>query len=755
MKILVLVLSVFCVDLFAAQNVKPRLSQAEIDQKVEQLLSKMTLQEKVGQMTQISLDIITKDYKTATEQEFDMEKLEDAIVKHGTGSVLNIMSDELPAARPFSQEKWHEVISKIQEVATKKTRLKIPVIYGIDAIHGAQYTEGATIFPQSIAMAATRNKDLNQQMATITAKEVKASGIPWNFCPLMDVARQPLWSRVFETYGEDPYLVAQLGSTYVKAQEKEGIATSIKHYVGYSFPWSGKDRTPVHMSERYLRDVFLPPFAAGVKAGAKTVMINSTSIDGTPGHANKKLLTDVLRGELGFKGFTISDWEDIEQLHLRHRIASTPEEAVKIAVMAGVDMSMVPYSFSFYDHLVSLAKKGEVPMSRINEAVRRILKVKYEIGLFENPVPQSTFQIGNKESEAVNLKAAQEAITLLKNEEKILPLAKNLKVLVAGPNANLLSRMNGGWTMTWLGQYEHLYPKNKLTALKAIEEKIGRENVYYTDDVKEAVAIATQPTEEEKKKNKKKDPAEKRADVAILFIGEKTYTEIPGNINSLDLDEEQTEFVKEIQKTNIPMILVLLEGRTRIIRTIEPKAKGIVMAYLPGMEGGKAIADVLFGDINPSGKLPLTYPKYANALTLTDHFNNENFAGNKFDPQWPFGFGLSYTTFAYSDLKLSNKKMMPGQKQKVSVKVTNTGDRAGKEAVELYMTDVYASVARPVRQLKGFEKIELQPGESKTVTFTLNEDDLSFVGLNNKRIVEPGEFVITVADQKQSFNFKK
>ena len=713
--------------------------KGNIDQKVDQLLSKMTLEEKVGQMTQISLDVVSKDVETSPVHIFDPEKLNEAIVKHHVGSVLNITSDLLPSSRAFPLEHWHKVITEIQNVATKKTRLKIPVIYGIDAIHGAQYTQGATIFPQAISMAATRNRELGRQMAEITAKEVKASGIPWNFCPLMDVARQPAWSRVFETYGEDPYLVAQFGVDYVKAQEGLGVATSLKHYVGYSFPFTGKDRTPAHMSERYLRDVFLPPFTAGIKAGAKTIMVNSSTIDGTPGHANKKLLVDILRKELGFKGFTISDWRDIEDLYVRHRIASSAREAVKIAVMAGVDMSMVPYSFSFYHHLVSLGKSGEVPMWRINEATRRILKVKYEIGLFENPMPPKvdTSVIGTVEHEAVNLKAAQESIILVKNDDSILPLAKNKKVLVAGKNSNLLSALNGGWTITWLGQYEEHYPQHELTVLEAIQEKLGKDKVIFADNNEDALSAAKR----------------QKADVAVLVIGEGTYTEAPGVITSLDLDEDQISWVREMQKTKTPTVLVYLGGRTRVIRPIVDSSKGILIGFLPGMEGGRAIADVLFGDVNPSGKLPVTYPKFANDLTLYDHFPNENFNSIKYDPQWAFGHGLSYTTFEYSDLKLSSKKFMKNQKMKVSVKVKNTGGKVGKEVVQLFLTDVHGSVSRPVRQLKGFEKIELQPGESKTVTLNLSYDDLSFINIDNKRVVEPGEFEVTIAEQKQSFRY--
>jgi beta-glucosidase len=726
--------------LFSLTTSNSATPQADTDARVEALLKMMTLEEKVGQMTQVTLDVVTanKSKKKGNPHELDEGKLREALVKYHVGSVLNIVTDEFPSSEAFTVDHWHKVIGQIQKVATEKTRLKIPVLYGIDAIHGANYTKGATLFPQAAAMAASRNLDLVRQGAKITAQEVRLSGIPWNFNPVLDVGRQPLWPRLFETYGEDTYLATKMGVAYI--QGHEGVATCLKHYIGYSYPFSGKDRTPTQISERELRDKFLPTFAAGVRAGSPTVMINSGSIDGIPGHANPRLLKTILRDELGFKGFTVSDWEDIERLHKRDRVAATPKEAVKLAVMSGVDMSMVPYNFKFATMLVELVKDGEVPMSRIDEAVRRILKVKVDLGLFENPIPKvgSSVRLASAESTAANLTAAQESITLLKNDKSTLPLAKSTRVLVAGPTSNLLSAMNGGWTITWQGQREELYPQEKQTALEAIQEEIGADKVVYAATMEEALNAINS----------------KKVDVALLFLGEKTYTETPGNIDDLNLDPAQIELAAAVEKTGIPTVITLFEGRPRVIRSIVDQAAAIVMAYLPGMEGGRAVADVLFGDVNPSGRLPFTYPRAPNALTLFDHIPMESKNDNKYNPEWPFGHGLSYTTFRYSSLRVSQKTIGPKESVKVSVTVKNTGRVFGKEAVDLYVTDMYGSVSRPVRTLGGFKKVALKPGESQTVEFELGFDELSFVNADLKRVVEPGEFVVSVGQLQEKFFVK-
>jgi beta-glucosidase len=717
-------------------------STQDIDAKVKQLLGKMTLEEKVGQMTQMTLAVIstgagdpsdqTGPTYTAGSHSIDAAKLEDALIKHHVGSILNVTSSA------FSVDHWHEILNQIQDEATKKTRLHIPVIYGIDAIHGATYTLGSTLFPQAVAMAATFNRDMTHKEGEITAREVKASGIPWNFYPVMDVGRQLLWSRLYETYGEDTYLATALGASYIDGHQSQGVAPCLKHYVGYSFPWSGKDRTPAFMTERMLRETFLPPFEAGIRAGAPTIMINSGEVDGIPGHANHHLLTDILRGELHFKGFTVSDWQDIERLYTRDRVAQSPKDAVRIAVMAGVDMSMVPFDYSFYDLLIELVKEGSVPMSRINQAVGRILRVKYQIGLFEHPYPDESLKknIGLADATAANLTAAQEAITLLKNDDAVLPLSKKSKVMIAGPNADLLSVLNGGWTITWQGDQEALYPKDKKTVLKAIQDKIGESNVIYATDTDYAVQRASS------------------VDAIILCLGEKTYTETPGNIDDLTLDAAQLDLATKLEKSGKPVILVMIEGRPRVIRTAVDGAKSIVMAYLPGMEGGQAIADVLFGDVNPSGKLPFTYPRSPDSLTPYDHTAMEEEEGNVFNPEFPFGTGLSYTNFKYSNLTINHDTISKDESLKVSVTVTNTGKVAGKESVLLYMTDEFASVARPVKELRGFDKVMLQPGDSKTLEFTLKPYDFSFINESNRRVIEPGPFKVAVGPLVKDFTIE-
>ncbi|MDP3831762.1 MAG: glycoside hydrolase family 3 protein, partial [Ignavibacteriaceae bacterium] len=508
---------------FASPN-NPVDKSAEIQKKVKTLLSKMTLEEKVGQMTQVTIQTVSKTQGTKSRaHELDEAKLEEAILKYHVGSLLNVYDVAHTAGY------WHEIITKIQDAATKKSRLKIPILYGIDAIHGATYTVGATLFPQAINMGASFNKELAKRSGEITSIETRASGIPWNFYPVMDLGRQPLWPRLWETFGEDVHLASMIGSEYIKGAQGDNISsdskvlTCLKHYVGYSFPFNGKDRTPAYMSERTLREYFLPPFEAGVKAGALSVMVNSAEVDGIPTHSDYRLLTEILRGELKFKGVVVSDWEDIKRLHTRDRVADSPKEAVRMAVMAGVDMSMVPYDFSFYELLLELAKEKAVPMKRIDEAVSRILMVKFELGLFENAYPKKELlsKIATEEHTKVNLEAARETITLVKNDNNILPLSKKSKVLVTGPTANMLSVMNGGWTITWQGDEESLYPKDKKTVLKAIEEKIGKENVTYFEGTSFNADINT----------KDAVAAAENVDAIILCLGEKAYCETPGNIN--------------------------------------------------------------------------------------------------------------------------------------------------------------------------------------------------------------------------------
>jgi beta-glucosidase len=557
---------------------------------------------------------------------------------------------------------------------------------------------------------------------------------------------------LWETFGEDVYLASQMGSSYIKGAQGSDIsapdklATCLKHYVGYSFPTNGLDRTPAWISERMLREYFLPPFEAGILAGAPTVMVNSSEVDGIPGHANYHLLTEVLRNELNFKGVVVSDWEDIKRLHTRDRLASTPKEAVRISVMAGVDMSMVPYDFSFYNYLLELVNEGTVPMWRIDEAVSRILSVKMQLGLFDNPYPNKELlkDFAKDEFTKINLNAAQESIILTKNEDKILPLSKTSKVLVTGPTANLLSVLNGGWTIIWQGNEESLYPQEKNTILEAIQNKIGSKNVNYVEGCSFDKDINTYKAVAEAK----------NSDVVVICLGEAAYCETPGNIFDLNLNKAQLELANKIMETGKSVILVLLEGRPRVITDIIGNAKGVLVGFLPGMEGGNAISDVLFGDVNPSGKLPVTYPKSPNGITLYDYKPIEKFDGNDYKPLWPFGYGLSYTTFEFSNLKISSQEITENDELTVKIDVKNTGNVAGKEVVQLYLTDLYGSVTRPNKQLKGFQKILLNPGEVKTAEFKLNKQDFSFIGQDNNRIVEPGDFVVTIDNHTAIFSLK-
>lgn len=719
----------------------------KVDAQVKDLVSKMTLEEKIGQMTQVTIQAVSKVQGTKDQNhQLDLTKLEEAIKKYNVGSILNVYDVAHTA------EYWHEVINKIQNIAVKETRLGIPVLYGIDAIHGVTYTKGSTLFPQSISMAATWNTEIAKQCGEITSLETKASGIAWNFYPVMDIGRQPLWSRLWETFGEDVYLASQMGSSYIKGAQgpdlsaPDKLATCLKHYVGYSFPINGLDRTPAWISERMMREYFLPSFEAGILAGSPSVMVNSAEVDGIPGHANYHLLTEVLRNEMNFKGLVVSDWEDIKRLHTRDRLASTPKEAVRISVMAGVDMSMVPYDFSFYNYLLELVKEGAVPMWRIDEAVSRILAVKMQVGLFDNPYPNKELlkEFAKEEFTAINLNAARESIILTKNENNILPLSKTTKVLVTGPTANMLSVLNGGWTITWQGNEESLYPAEKNTVLEAIQNKVGSKNVNYVEGCSFDKDINT---------NKAVTEA-KNSDVVIICLGEAAYCETPGSIFDLNLNKAQLDLANKIMETGKPVILIMLEGRPRVITDITQKAKGILIGFLPGMEGGNAIADVLFGDVNPSGKLPVTYPKTPNGITLYDYKPIEKFDGNDYNPLWPFGYGLSFTTFEYSNLKISSQEITENEELTVKIDVKNTGKMAGKEVVQLYLTDMYGSVTRPNKQLKGFEKVSLNPGEVKTVEFKLNKQHLSFIGLENKRIVEPGDFVITIENHTANFGLK-
>ena len=717
--------------------------------KVQSLLERMTLEEKIGQMVQIDFSVISVDNGEDAEKPIDQAKLEDAVFNHHIGSILNAPST--PNNKAQSKTKWRQITRIIRETAAK-SRLQIPVIYGIDAIHGATYIKNAVLFPQAINMAATFNPELSFKEGEITAREVKSAGLDWNFSPVMDIGRQPLWPRLWETYGEDVYLSGEMGKAYINGHQGEDFSAAdkapvcLKHFVGYSMPLNGKDRTPAWIGERMLREYFLPGFETGVIAGAPTIMINSAEVDGIPGHANYQYLTTILRGEMGFKGFTVSDWEDIKRLYTRDKLAASPREAVKIAVLAGVDMSMVPFDYSFYDLLLELVKDGEVPEARINEAVSRILSVKYQSGLFERQEPA----IGREddfvspEAIAINRQAATESIVLAKNDNHILPLSKQASILVTGPTANLLSVLNGGWTYTWQGDNEALYPQDKLTVLKAIQQKTSGKVTYVGGhDFKDEINIEQAVV------------AARQHDYVILALGEKPYTETMGNIENLALDQNQLDLARAVLATGKPVILLTFGGRPRIITEIAEKAAAVVLGFLPGMEGGLAMADILFGDANPSAKLPISYPRNSNDMVLYDYKPIEAFETNQYRPLFPFGHGLSYTRFQTSDLQLSSKNILPGDSLEVSVNVKNTGALTGKETVLVYLNDVAASVTRPNKQLKAFKKVELAPGQQQTLQFTITPQAMSFIGVDMQRIVEPGEFKIMVGNETVNFNVLK
>ena len=730
--------------------------------RVEALVRQMTLEEKVGQMTQLEIGMVS----TGGDQtiQIDPAKLERAVVKYGVGSILNVNGQALTADR------WQEIIRQIQEAA-QRTRLRIPVLYGIDSIHGANYVQGTTLYPQETGMAATWNPELMRRLGEVTALETRAAGIPWTFSPVLDIGRQPLWPRFYETFGEDPYLAKVMGAAFVRGVEGEDVssnshvAVSLKHYLGYSFPLSGRDRTSAWIPENYLREYFLPTFAEAVRAGAHTVMVNSAEINGTPGHVNHHVLTDILRGELGFRGFVVSDWEDIKKLVTQWKVAANERDATRMAVMAGIDMSMVPSDYSFADILVQLVKEGAVPQSRVDEAVRRILLVKFELGLFDNAMPDASLKsrIGLPASRQLALQAARESMTLLKNDDNLLPLDKNRKVLVTGPTADSLVALNNGWTYVWQGSEESLYPKDRLTIRRAVEERVGASNVTYVPGTRlvrpsGSPSNGTPTLTDEEVDIAAAARAARDADVVVLCLGEGSYAETPGNITDLTLGEPQLKLAEAIEATGKPVVLVLVEGRPRVINRIADGARAILMAYNPSNEGGQAVADVLFGDFNPGGRLPFTYPRSVNNLFNYDRKTFEDadtsFGNLATRPQFEFGQGLSYTTFAYSDLRTGQPTMKANGEMPVSVTLTNTGRRAGQESVILYVRDLVASLSPPGKRVRRFAKVYLEPGQSRTITFRLRGEDLSFVGADNRPAIEPGDFEVLVGGLTAKFTLQ-
>lgn len=768
-----LLISAVVFSMFACQQKDRNVVEASIlstpSPGVEALLSKMTLEEKVGQMAQVTLDVITKGenvYVSDEPLELDMKLVREAILDYKVGSVLNTANN-----RARTRETWNQIIGQIQGVAINESRLGIPVIYGIDAIHGTTYTAGATFFPQQIAMAASWNRELVRRGAEITAYETRASGIPWNFSPVLDLGRDPRFPRFWETFGEDPYLAAEMGRQMIKGYEGDRndlskptkVSSSLKHFLGYSVPYSGKDRTPAFIPEIELRERHLPSFKAAIEAGAHTVMINSGLINGTPVHANGQIINDLLKGELGFKGVVVTDWKDIDNLYSRDKVAATPKEAVKLAINAGIDMAMIPYDYDFCKYLVELVKEGEVPMSRIDDAVIRILNLKNDLDLFEHPLTKAADypDFGSQAYTSSALQAASEVVTLLKNKNGILPLKKGKKILVTGPNANSMRSLNGGWSYSWQGEKVEEFAADYNTILEALQLKAGKGNVTYVPAVQ--YDEAGNYWQEKETGIAQAAKAAKDVDYIVLCLGENSYTEKPGDLHDLTLSALQITLAQEMIKSGKPVILVLNQGRPRLINKIESEVAGVLQLYLPGNYGGDALAGVLFGDINPSGKLPFTYPMFANTLVTYDHKPSEE--QNKmegmydyesdFAIQYPFGFGLSYTTFQYSDLQLSTRELDGDDELEASVKVTNTGQVEGKEVVQLFISDKYASVTPDVKRLRGFEKINLKPGDAAVVRFKVKTSDLAFVGRDLNKVVEKGNFGLEIGGLRADFEVKE
>ncbi|WP_338399420.1 glycoside hydrolase family 3 N-terminal domain-containing protein [Persicobacter psychrovividus] len=731
--------------------------------KIDELLQKMTLEEKVGQMAQVTLDVLTEGENEFVSNEplvLDKKIVATAFEKYKIGSVLNTANN-----RARTPEKWNQIISQLQAASIKATG--IPMIYGIDAIHGATYTAGATFFPQQVGVGATFNKQVAVDAGQVTAYETRACGIPWTFSPVLDLGRDARWARMWETFGEDVHLVSVMGAGLIEGYQGDKnqmddpnhLASCLKHYLGYS-SFSGKDRTPAYIPENELRERYLVPFQKAVAQGAATVMVNSGVINGTPVHANYNLLTTLLKKEMGFEGLVVTDWADIENLHNRDKVAKTQKEAVKMSINAGVDMSMIPYNFAFCDYLIELVNEGEVPMSRIDDAVRRVLRVKFALNLFEKPVTKLADypDFGSKKFEDKALNAAAESITLLKNEKAVLPLKANAKVLVTGPNANNMRTLNGGWSYSWQGEKVHEFADKYSTILEAMQDAFGKSNVKYAAGVN--YNFEGSYMEEKDINIAAAVRAARGVDAIVLCLGENTYTEKPGDLHDLYISDNQQKLAEAMAKTGKPVILVLNEGRPRLVSKFVDKMDAVVQTYLPGNFGGVALAKILKGEINPSGKLPYTYPKYPNTLITYDFKpaeNQEKMSGmydyeSFLDIQWPFGFGLSYTTFEYSNLQLNQKDFKVGDTVEASVTVTNTGKVAGKEAVLLFTKDHFATITPDVSRLRAFDKISLNAGESKVLTFKVPVKDLAFINADNVPVVEEGKFSLGIGSEQVDFN---
>lgn len=755
MKKILLSISLLALAYTASANVPVIKSDPKIEAQVEQTLKKLTLEEKIGQMMELVTDLFGANDKNGVFY-IDEHKTDSILSRYKIGSILNAPNTCAPTAK-----QWEKYIAQIQKISMK--RIGIPCVFGLDQNHGSTYTQGGTLFPQNINVAATFNREIARRSAEATAYETRAVSIPWTYSPTVDLGRDARWPRIWENFGEDCYLSSEMGKAMVYGFQGEDpnnidqyhIATSMKHFMGYGVPWTGKDRTPAYISPADLREKHFAPFLAGLQAGALTVMVNSASVNGMPMHANKDILTGWLKEETGWDGVLITDWADINNLYTREMVAKDKKDALRIAINAGIDMIMEPYSCDACGYLIELVKEGKIPMSRIDDACRRVLRMKYRLDLFKNPTQKlkNYPKFGGEEFAKLALEGATESMVLLKNEGNILPLQHGKKILLTGPNANQMRCLDGGWSYTWQGHRADEFAGKYNTIYEAFCNEYGKENVILNQGV--TYNENGKYWEENEPQIQGAVAAAKDADVIVACIGENSYTETPGNLTDLWLSENQRNLVKALAQTGKPVILVLNEGRPRLIADIEPLAQGIVNILIPGNMGGDALANLVSGKSNFSGKMPYTYPKEINSLANYDFKKSEEVGtmegaydyNAKITQQWGFGYGLSYTTYKYSNLKVSQSDFRHGDIIKVSVDVKNTGKVAGKESVLLFSSDLIASMVPDGRRLRAFDKVELQPGETKTMIFELKADDLAFVGWNGKWRLEEGDFKLMIADQ--------
>ena len=755
MKKILLSISLLALAYTASANVPVIKSDPKIEAQVEQTLKKLTLEEKIGQMMELVTDLFGANDKNGVFY-IDEHKTDSILSRYKIGSILNAPNTCAPTAK-----QWEKYISQIQKISMK--RIFIPCVFGLDQNHGSTYTQGGTLFPQNINVAATFNREIARRSAEATAYETRAVSIPWTYSPTVDLGRDARWPRIWENFGEDCYLSSEMGKAMVYGFQGEDpnnidqyhIATSMKHFMGYGVPWTGKDRTPAYISPADLREKHFAPFLAGLQAGALTVMVNSASVNGMPMHANKDILTGWLKEETGWDGVLITDWADINNLYTREMVAKDKKDALRIAINAGIDMIMEPYSCDACGYLIELVKEGKIPMRRIDDACRRVLRMKYRLDLFKNPTQKlkNYPKFGGEEFAKLALEGATESMVLLKNEGNILPLQHGKKILLTGPNANQMRCLDGGWSYTWQGHRADEFAGKYNTIYEAFCNEYGKENVILNQGV--TYNEKGKYWEENEPQIQGAVAAAKDADVIVACIGENSYTETPGNLTDLWLSENQRNLVKALAQTGKPVILVLNEGRPRLIADIEPLAQGIINILIPGNMGGDALANLVSGKSNFSGKMPYTYPKEINSLANYDFKKSEEVGtmegaydyNAKITQQWGFGYGLSYTTYKYSNLKVSQSDFRHGDIIKVSVDVKNTGKVAGKESVLLFSSDLIASMVPDGRRLRAFDKVELQPGETKTMIFELKADDLAFVGWNGKWRLEEGDFKLMIADQ--------